>query len=361
MKRKKKALPSLRKTLLTVFIVCIFWFISWATQPFFSTNIPQPGTPIQLYANQIRDDLRQQFMTGIQQAKKSVVLIIYSLTDAKILQALRQKGEEGIDVRVICDAKASPYADKKLGKGITVCKCSHKGIMHQKILVVDGEYVWLGSANMTSESLRMHDNLVLALHSPAVASMILAKADGLQGNSLIQTIPPQDFSIAGQKVELWFLPDNPHGVERLIQLIRSAKKTIRVAMFTWTHQNLAKEIIKAKKRGIDVETAIDYNSGKGTSAKVVRLLSNEGVPVSLSKSYRGLLHHKFVYIDEEILVNGSANWTLAAFARNDDCFVVLHALSSTQTQKMNQLWDSIKKNSTPVKIDPDIVEINPSS
>ncbi len=43
-------------------------------------------------------------------------------------------------------------------------------------------------------------------------------------------------------------------------------------------------------------------------------------------------------VDKEILVNGSANWTSAAFSKNDDCFVILHDLNDAQKNVIEELW-----------------------
>jgi cardiolipin synthase len=89
-----------------------------------------------------------------------------------------------------------------------------------------------------------------------------------------------------------------------------------------------------------VEVVIDHYSGKGASAKIVKLLKEHHVPVRLSRG-GPLLHYKFMYIDGKVLVNGSANWTKAAFTQNDDCFVVLHALTAGQRECMESLWQII--------------------
>jgi phosphatidylserine/phosphatidylglycerophosphate/cardiolipin synthase-like enzyme len=142
---------------------------------------------------------------------------------------------------------------------------------------------------------------------------------------------------------MWFLPDNSDAIGRIKSLIRSAKKTIRVAMFTWTRTDLAQEVINASKRGIDVKVAIDYSSSKGTSAKIAKLLKENNIPVYISRG-GPLLHHKFLYIDSSTLVNGSANWTKRAFTENDDCFMVFNRLNSPQVKMMNKLWDNIESD-----------------
>jgi cardiolipin synthase A/B len=89
---------------------------------------------------------------------------------------------------------------------------------------------------------------------------------------------------------------------------------------------------------------IDHYSGKGASAKIAALLKKNNVPTSLSPG-GALLHHKFLYIDGKTLVNGSANWTKAAFAQNDDCFLVIHDLTQEQHDQMEDLWSIIQNSS----------------
>lgn len=355
MKKNKRA-PSLRLTpssikryLLSTLIALILGSAFWI-QNDLTTSLPAPesGQPAELYANQTQGDLTQPFSTAIKGAEQSILLIVYSLTDPQIISSLKNKSEEGIDVRVICDAKASPYIDTKLGSKVATTRRFGPGLMHQKILVIDGKQTWIGSANMTTESLRMHGNLVAGMESEAFANEILKKASTLKVEGREDSFPHKDFSIGGQRVELWFLPDNSGAVNHLKELIQTAKKTLRVAMFTWTRQDLAQSMIAAAKRGIKVEIVIDHYSGKGASAKIVNLLKKNGINITLSQGGT-LLHHKFLYIDNRVLVNGSANWTKAAFTQNDDCFIILHDLTQQQQERMEALWDTILLTSAPVE------------
>lgn len=303
-------------------------------------------TPIELYANQANDDLTKTFSAAINQAEKSILLLIYSISDGKIIDCLKSQSRNGVSVKVICDAKASPYIDSKLGDKVAITKRFGPGLMHQKILVIDEEKVWLGSANMTTDSLRMHGNLVTALHNKSLATKIHAKAETLGAEGRGKAFSDETFTIGGQQIELWFLPDSQKAVLRLRTLIQSAKKTIRIAMFTWTRQDLAKAVIEASKRGVKAEVVIDHCSGKGASADIVKILKNNGIKIALSTGIP-LLHHKFLYIDDKTLVNGSANWTKAAFTQNDDCFIVIHDLTISQNKQMEALWNLIIKESSP--------------
>jgi phosphatidylserine/phosphatidylglycerophosphate/cardiolipin synthase-like enzyme len=119
-------------------------------------------------------------------------------------------------------------------------------------------------------------------------------------------------------------------------------------MFTWTRRDLASSVVAASRRGVDVEVVIDYNAGRGAGAEIVRLLKQGGVTVHLSRG-GPLLHHKFLYIDGSVLVNGSANWTRAAFRQNNDCFIVIKELNDEQRNQLDALWTNIFNDSLPAR------------
>lgn len=306
---------------------------------------PKAGSTPELYASQLDGDLTHTFTSAIKEANQSVLLIVYSLTDPKIIACLKEKSRQGIPVKVICDAKASPYIDSKLGPKVQTTRRFGPGLMHQKILVVDNKKTWIGSANMTSDSLRLHGNLVTGFDSPHLAENIIAKAQTIDVEGRGPAFNHQDFNIGGQLVELWFLPDNKEASLKIKSLIRGAQKTLRIAMFTWTRYDLAKAVIAAAKRGVDTQVVIDHYSGKGASEIVVKMLKENGVDIALSRG-GPLLHHKFMYIDGNTLVNGSANWTKAAFTQNDDCFIVINGITNEQKMKMDSVWQTIWKESS---------------
>ncbi|CCB86754.1 putative uncharacterized protein [Parachlamydia acanthamoebae UV-7] len=327
----------------------IFWILAFSftayglfkiEQKLLSVDLPEPGQNVKIYANQVRDDLQLTFCTAISQAKKSIVLIIYSLQDQKILHALQKKANEGVRVKIFCDVGVRNSIMYQLGPHVEMVKIESKKLMHQKILLIDEEQIWIGSSNMTTDSLRMYGNLVVGMVHPEFAGLILRKVDEFSPNAHRKAIPKQTFAVGKQRVEFWFLPDNPEADKHLIQLINQAQKDIRIAMYTWTHRELALAVIHAFKRGVHVEVVIDAKAGKGAGAAIVKLLKQEKIPASLSLP-GPMLHHKFAYIDHKILVNGSTNWTKGAFADNDDCFMVIYDLSVEQQAKMDALWDVI--------------------
>lgn len=346
-KRKVKSWNHLLWSLICTLTVACFYWLSASYQ---AVQQPSASRPTELYSNQTRDDLRSAFIQAINEASQSIYLSIYSLTDRSLIAELRKKSEEGVDVTVIYDADASEGVHRKLGKKVHAVSRKGRGLMHQKILVVDDLKCWIGSANFTPTSLRSHGNLVLGFYCPELAKTLKEKAQTLAREGKVKTIASRNFQINGQKVEMRFLPDDADAVARIKQLIRSAKKTIKIAMFTWTRRDFANEVIEANKRGVRTEVVLDRNSGQGVSALALDILQRNGIPVRVSQG-TPLLHHKFMIVDDEILVNGSANWTKAAFTQNDDCFIVLHDLTTEQKNRLEQLWEVILEESDSVAED----------
>ncbi len=254
---------------------------------------------------------------------------MFGLTDSSILHALSNKAKQNVEPIVYYDTKGSPNLIRLLD-GCTLHPIRQLGFMHHKVLVLDDEMVFLGSANMTPHSLRMHDNLVIGFSNKKIAAFLKQKVPYSSGH--IRT------PVGGQDVDLWILPDpNGNALYEMKRVLRSANKSIRAAIFTFTHPTLADELLMAHKRGIDVTVVIDLHSGLGASAHTISALKNAGINVLYSQGLQ-LLHHKFVLIDEQTLIAGSANWTKAAFTKNSDSLIILHHLNQEQKSYLNYLW-----------------------
>lgn len=310
------------------------WFVWGSLVP----GLPKQGETPRLYSNQCQQDVRGTLLSAIRNASTSVHMVMFGLSDRAILTALKEKIENNVPTTVYYDTGGSPKLYRFL-QGGDVHPIKNVGLMHQKIVVLDNSMVFIGSANMTTPSLKMHDNLVLGFVSPPIAKFL-------------QTHKPFDpgyfqTKIGKQELELWLLPDpRGHALAHLRKKIRNAKKTIQIALFTFTHPSLIDEVIEAKMRGVKVSVVMDKHSALGSSSRTVERLERAGVNVFLSQGVQ-LLHHKFVYIDEQMLVMGSANWTKAAFYKNSDCIVSLSNLNAEQKKFMTTLWRKIETKTKP--------------
>ena len=323
------------RLLLAILVICAFY--TWVVFKATHVDLPSPEKPLVFYSNQTRQDLRLTFRKAIQSAKHSIHINMYALTDPLLLKWLKKKASSHLHVTLYFDPRAghvesAPYFD--------AIPLKTQGLMHQKILIIDNELVFLGSANMTTSSLVLHDNLTLGFYSPLLAQFL---KDPLHHEPHLprKKIPshaPLLFQIGSQQGELWLLPDKQgNALARLIQELDSASKTIFISMFTLTHPIITESLISAKKRGVDVRLCIDFYAGRGASSKAIKRLKEENIPILFSQGQQ-LLHHKWALIDSQKLIVGSTNWTKSAFTKNRDCLLFLKELSSDQRAYLKGLW-----------------------
>ena len=319
----------LRRVFFFLFAASIFPFFIWVAFP--SSPLPTPAHPLRFYSNQMRQDLKILFRDAIRSSHQSIFLSVYGVADPDILSLIGKKSLSGCEVIIEYDPSASANLPRLLPKETSLRPSLSSGLMHKKIIITDAAHILIGSANLTETSLTQHDNFVIGLYSPLLGDFL---RNPKEEKSLL-------FPIGVQQGEFFLLPDRNHlGMNRLKDVIASAKKEIFVALFTLTHPALIQSLIDAQARGVNVVVAIDYYSGRGSSKKAVELLKNQGVTVLLSRGQQ-LLHHKWALIDQNQLVMGSANWTKAAFSKNADFLFFLSPLLPPQHAYLKKLRKSI--------------------
>lgn len=120
--------------------------------------------------------------------------------------------------------------------------------------------------------------------------------------------------------------------QKLISLFDNAKHHINVSIEQLTFKDASRALIRAHQRGVIVEVFTPH-----LNEEAVKLLITEGMPVKLGQN----IHHKFALIDNKVLLNGSPNWSMNAFSRSDESFIVLNDMSVEQLAVMNSVWQSI--------------------
>ncbi len=127
--------------------------------------------------------------------------------------------------------------------------------------------------------------------------------------------------------------------EILLERIYSAEYSIDVAMYTFTDFALARELVRAKERGVEVRIFLDRMQVYAKYGQSRYFIQNE-MDVRIS-SNSAIMHNKFAIIDNETIITGSYNWTLSANNRNDenvliitcDCYVI-----SKYQERFEELW-----------------------
>lgn len=271
------------------------------------------------YSTENDGDLTPLFLDGIHKAKRSICCLNYSIKDSSIIDALNASAKRGVEISIVYDPSASQKLDSLLDGRIKRIHYEGKGLMHMKLLAIDDEVAYVGTANFTKGSLAKHSNTVLRIVHPGMAALIKEKTQSYPKNL---ASAPYPFTMPGIQIDFSFLPEDKSASQRIIELIRSAERTIQVAMFTFTRMDFAKELAAAQKRGVDVSVSLDEGSMKGTSKKIAQYLARNGVEVKKGDA-NGLYHHKLALIDGTTWIVGSANWTKSAFGKNSEYMIVM--------------------------------------
>ena len=269
---------------------------------------------------------------------------------------------------------------------------SGSGLMHHKFLVIDQMTVITGSANLTSSGLhgdagrpssRGNVNHLLRINSPELALLFRqeftqmwgdgpgGKQDsrfGLQkGKGSMQTVQVGDI-----RVDVLFSPhprrDSNHGLNLLAERLKAAKKSLDMALFVFSAQQLTNVLREEIKRGIEIRLVADPGFASRPFSEVLDLLGVslpdhtckvEAGNQPLGQALKGVgtprlargdkLHHKFAVIDNKTVVTGSFNWSPSAAHTNDETLLAIHSpqLAKHFAREMDRLWESAELGITP--------------
>lgn len=305
-------------------------------------TLPSEKNPLVFYSSHGRDDLRRVIFEAIKKGKKSIFLSTYALTDPALLTLLKQKGKERVRVEIFCDKKANGFLADFHEKNLFFHLIKNKGLMHEKIIIIDHSLLFFSTANMTYSSLSIHENLLLGVYAPDFAlemsHLFLERIE----EGVFSKIKVKTCQINKQKLELFLLPDqHQEGLNYLLKTLEEAKERISLSLFTFTHPLLIKKIITMHQRGVKIDLFLDHYSAKGASLSAMSQLQAAGILTHISQGIP-LFHHKWALIDNHTLLMGSANWTKAAFGKNQDFFIILSPLSKKQSKYIDNILNIIK-------------------
>jgi mitochondrial cardiolipin hydrolase len=119
--------------------------------------------------------------------------------------------------------------------------------------------------------------------------------------------------------------DYAHGatsLTRLLAILASARRTLDIAVFSLTCDEIASVLLDVHRRGVRVRLIIDDEqiASAGSDAASLRAA---GVPVRHDGNRKNLMHHKFAVVDGSVVLTGSFNWTRSAVLFNDENILVL--------------------------------------
>jgi cardiolipin hydrolase len=107
---------------------------------------------------------------------------------------------------------------------------------------------------------------------------------------------------------------------RIMQLIRAARTTLDICVFTITDDRLATAVLEAQLRGVAIRIITDNEKAFDLGSDV-RDFQSAGVPLKVDQTPFHM-HHKFAIFDHQILLTGSYNWTRGAANDNHENVII---------------------------------------
>ena len=219
------------------------------------------------------------------EAKRSLDLALYDvrLPDEPgdiVAGALREANERGVKVRIAYNADhperltfpPPPSTKPELLEAMPFPTCGIPGIpdlMHHKYVVRDGESVWTGSMNWTTDSWTLQENVVLvAEQAPALAAEFTRNFEELWTARDVEASgheDPRPLDVDGRQVRAWFTPG--HGEElshRIAKAIGKARDRVRIASPVITAGPVLGTLAEvAAERRVDLRGVVDRTQMDG--------------------------------------------------------------------------------------------------
>lgn len=304
-------------------------------------TIPGPAR-LDLYLTRpgVDGELDDDLVRLIDRATSSIDLAIYSFNRQNLIDALIAAALRGVRVRMVGDgdnASDAGYAALSAAGIPQTLRPAGDGIMHDKFMVVDERYLWVGSANATTAAMTLDDNDALIIESPELAAAYRAEHEEMFvgrrfGAEKALHSGPHEATVNGVRIQAFFGPRESL-MTQLLDALSSAQVSARFLIFNMARPSLRDRLIELHAGGVKVAGVFDRLQAGGSDSQD-ESLAGGGVSVWLDGNNHsfggGNMHHKLMIIDGEsgsdpTVVTGSFNWTLAADSTHDENLVVIHS------------------------------------
>jgi phosphatidylserine/phosphatidylglycerophosphate/cardiolipin synthase-like enzyme len=212
-------------------------------------------------------------------------------------------------------------------------------LMHNKYIVRDGDSVWTGTGNFTTEAWSVQDNnfLIFEKESELAHYYLLDFFDLWESGKVAQSGKNDHGSlkIDGVDVEVDFSPGDGKAIEqRLADIIDEAQSSIRVASMVISSGLVMDALLKANEKGIPVTGVYDEGMMQMVENDWAKAIARnpDGPSVTKKDQWEALKHHlvakhskhfnkhddptqfnfmhcKTIVIDEDTVMTGSFNFS----------------------------------------------------
>lgn len=277
---------------------------------------------------------------AIDAAEFTIDLCLYEFGRPNIIDAALRAHQRGVQVRFVGDGDEyhdEGYEALQMAGIELVLRKPLDRIMHNKFIVIDAQWVFTGSMNYSQNGVLRNNNHTIRYESADLADIYAAEFQQLHDEALFgRKKDPlgigQSTTLGGTDIEVYFSPqDDP--IVPLRQVMSTTDTRLFFMIFSYTHQDLAADMIALHNAGVEVVGVFDESQARGRYS-IDEQLAAAGIPVYIDGNHNaigfagGKLHHKTMLIDpatnsDPVVISGSFNWSNAATRYNDENLVIL--------------------------------------
>ena len=308
----------------------------------FLSNTPStphlPGEALQLFSTQSGVSPLDVICDSIRLARTELFFCIYKISSPKIIEAILERANAG--VRVLLQYQFISNHESLLSHPNVILKqfeSRRDALLHRKNVVIDNWLAILGSANFADGAFTRDTNLVAIVKSPSLCQRIKERSSGPCTADL-------------QQLDYYILTRHKSSrtLQNIVAAIRSADKTIRIAMFILSNRHILAALHEAAQRGVQVSVIVNPRD-KHTPFE---FLHNLGSSVDLYEGVcEGFLHCKACCIDLKTLILSSANWTRRGVQFNIEDILIVHKPTRRQLAVFFNLWGELLSSSRLVTLE----------
>lgn len=309
-----------------------------------SVTLNGVSLPTRMFSD--KGSIAAQLIRAIDASKVSIDIAIHGLALREVAAALVAAKKRGVKIRIVMnqthvwpekprDAR-SPEVQQLIDLGFEMKMLRGGdmfGVMHNKIAIFDGQILESGSYNWTHAADTWHwENAMFHAEqarikayqsywnwlwsiSAKVGNKAPPKPTPIPEGEPHPALPPAPQDSArpvrfnGQDFPAQAF--SPGGVTaHLVRAIDASRKTIDVANFSFTNEELRDALLRAKERGVKVRIVFDAQQYRYLSE--MGWFAEQGFDVLISAGKggdKGVMHNKFAVFDGTLVEAGSFNWT----------------------------------------------------
>lgn len=355
-----------------------------------------------------KDIMAERFLVErIKSANSTVHAAIYGFSNREVIDALIDAYLRGVDVKIAGDARHFLYQERGYAAiqrhHIPLQLGNQWHIMHNKFFIIDDQFVFVGTGNITSTGFDRNNNNWVYMDSPYIAADFKAEFDQMFSGKFSTAKERIDngntYQVGDTEIEVCFSPQEDC-MGRILEELDRAETDVNFTIFAFTKDQVGSRFIRKHREFQEYNEAngfadlppvnLDDRSqqqprrvtgifdrsqihGNFLYHEVYRMVAM-GIPSRLDANENsrvpgdyqaggGRLHSKTMMIDvfsdvievEDLatttggprVISGSFNWSSAATIANDEVMLILRGDRITQEYygEFERMWGGGKETS----------------